>query len=159
MTHADEHEIAMPILLRMARDSYARSIRRHLAAGGFEDLPRNGPFVLGGMATNAGTAADMIAGLGVSKQAASQLIDTLVVRGYLEREVNPDDRRRITTTLTEAGRAAADAVRSGVQTVDAELAAHLSAEQIASLRSGLLALAGLAGHEHPHSHPGGHEPG
>jgi DNA-binding MarR family transcriptional regulator len=45
----------------------------------------------------------MILGLGVTRQAASQLIDTLVVRGYLVREVNPADRRRLNIELTERG--------------------------------------------------------
>ena len=56
-------------------------------------------------AITVGTAVDMIRGLGVTKQAASQLIDTLVLRGYLTRDVNPEDRRRMTVTLTERGRA------------------------------------------------------
>jgi predicted ArsR family transcriptional regulator len=81
--------------------------------------------VLGGTANFGGSAADMIGALGVTKQAASQLIDTLVLRGYLDREVNPDDRRRMTINLTERGRAAAGAVRAGIESVDAELAKML----------------------------------
>ena len=53
--------------------------------------------------------------LGVSKQAASQLIDTLVLRGYLERRVDPEDRRRINIEATERGRAAGEAIAAGVQ--------------------------------------------
>ena len=49
--------------------------------------------------------------LGVSKQAAGQLVDTLVLRGYLERSVDPEDRRRLTLTLTERGMAAHLATR------------------------------------------------
>src|SRR5262249_56193637 len=78
-----------------------------LAAAGFDDLPRNGPFVLGGMANHGGSAVELIQGLGVSRQAASQLIDTLVLRGYLSRQVNRDDRRRLDIELTERGPAAA----------------------------------------------------
>ncbi len=78
---------------------------------------------------------------GVTKQAASQLIDTLVIRGYLEREVNPGDRRRMSIALTYRGRAAATAVRAGVEVVDAELARLLSPADLAGLRAGLAALA------------------
>jgi len=132
---------AIPALMRAARGSYAEAIYRHLAAADLDDLPRNGPFVLGGMARTAASAADLIAALGVTKQAASQLIDTLVIRGYLTREVNPNDRRRMTIELTDRGRAAAAAVRAGVEEVDAELAGMISPAELAGLRAGLAALA------------------
>ena len=44
--------------------------------------------------------ADVVASLGMSKQAASQLIDTLVLREYLERRIDPEDRRRMGVRLT-----------------------------------------------------------
>ena len=78
-----DDEVAIPALFRVARGSFAQVIDAHLEAGGFDDLPRNGPFVLGGMAKHGGSAVQMIRGLGVTKQAASQLIDVLVLRGYL----------------------------------------------------------------------------
>jgi DNA-binding MarR family transcriptional regulator len=133
-------DVVIPALLRAARGSYAQAIRGRLAEAGFDDLPRNGGFVLGGMANHGGSAVDMIRGLGVSKQAASQLIDTLVLRGYLTRDMNPQDRRRMTIELTERGRAAAAAVRSGVAAIDAELAQMLTPAELAGLRSGLAAL-------------------
>jgi DNA-binding MarR family transcriptional regulator len=136
-----EDDVVIPTLLRAARGSYARAIGGHLEARGFDDLPRNGPFVLGGMASDGGSAVGMIQGLGVTKQAASQLIDTLVVRGYLRREVNLTDRRRLTIDLTARGRAAAEAVRAGIEDVDAELAQMLSPAELAGLRAGLMALA------------------
>jgi len=134
-------EVAIPALLRAARRSYGQAVGASLAAAGFDDVPRNGAFVLGGMANTSATATDLIRELGVSKQAASQLIDTLVVRGYLDRQVNPDDRRRQTISLTERGRAAAVAVRTGVEAVDRELAGLVSATDLAGLRAGLGALA------------------
>jgi len=137
---SDVDEVVIPALLGAARGSYAQAIRVHLAGAGFDDLPRNGGFVLGGMASHGGSAVDMIRGLGVSKQAASQLIDTLVLRGYLTRDTNPNDRRRMTIELTDRGRAAAAAVRSGVQAIDTELARMLTPAELAGLRSGLAAL-------------------
>jgi DNA-binding MarR family transcriptional regulator len=101
------------------------------------------------MARWGGSAADVIDGLGITKQAASQLIDTLVLRGYLRREVNPEDRRRMTIELTERGRAAATLVRSAVESVDAELAKLVTPAELAGLRTGLSALASLAGRPDP----------
>jgi DNA-binding MarR family transcriptional regulator len=138
-----EDEIVIPALLRAARGSYAQSIKAHLAEAGFDDLPRNGPYVLGGLVTQGGSAAQVIEGLGVTKQAASQLIDLLVLRGYIERRVNAEDHRRLTITVTERGRAAAVAVRAGVMAVDADLSGRLSPAELAGLRAGLAALADI----------------
>jgi len=100
-------QIPIPALLRHARGAFALSIRNELREGEFEDLPANGPYILGGMANQQVAASQLVRELGVSKQAASQLVDTLVVRGYLTRQVDLSDRRRMTLELTERGRAAA----------------------------------------------------
>jgi DNA-binding MarR family transcriptional regulator len=136
----DANEVVIPALLRAARGSYGNAIRRNLETAGFDDLPRNGAYVLGGMANHGGSAGGLIRELGVSKQAASQLIDTLVVRGYLERRVDAQDRRRMTIELTDRGRAAAAAIRAGVVAVDAELAELISPAELTGLRAGLVAL-------------------
>jgi DNA-binding MarR family transcriptional regulator len=134
-------DVVVPALLRAARSCYGNAIRSSLAVAGFDDVPRNGSFVLGGMANHGGSATGLIRELGVSKQAASQLIDTLVLRGYLVRDVDPQDRRRQTLAVTERGRAAAEAIRSAVTFVDARLAAMITAAEMSGLRAGLLALA------------------
>jgi DNA-binding MarR family transcriptional regulator len=140
--------------MRWARGSYGQAVRRGLAIAGYDDLPRNGAFVLGGMANRGSSAADMIRGLGVTKQAASQLIDTLVLRGYLTREVDAEDRRRLTIALTERGQGAAEAVRGAVESIDAELAASITPDELAGLRRGLNVLARInwrqAEHDHQH---------
>ena len=81
--------------------------------------------------------------LGISKQAASQLIDTLVVRGYLERQANAEDRRRVSIDVTDRGRAAAAVVRAGVQAIDEELAGLVLPAELAGLRAGLVALCNI----------------
>jgi DNA-binding MarR family transcriptional regulator len=133
-------EVILPALLRAARGAYRNAVRRELAAGGFDDLPQNGPHVLGGMANHGGSLGDLVRELGVSKQSASQLVDSLVLRGYLERHVNPDDRRRLDVVLTDRGRAAAAAVRAAVESVDDELARRISPAELAGLAAGLIAL-------------------
>jgi DNA-binding MarR family transcriptional regulator len=134
-------EVSIPALLRGARGSYAHTITAFLAEAGCDDLPQSGPFVLGGMANHSASAVDMIRGLGVTRQAASQLIDTLVVRGYLSREVNPADRRRLNIELTDRGLAAAEAVAAAIRQVDSELATMITPADLAGLRAGLIALA------------------
>ena len=58
--------------------------------------------------------------------------------------------------LTERGRAAAVAVRAAVKTVDRQLTAMLSTEQLAGLRAGLVALAAI--NERTQSERGPREP-
>jgi DNA-binding MarR family transcriptional regulator len=142
-TDVNLDDIVIPALLRSARGAYGQVIRRGLFANGFDDMPHNGPYVLGGMANHGMTPETLIRALGISKQAASQLIDVLVMRGYLNRSVNPDDRRRMMLELTERGRAAAETVQDGIKWVDAELAKELTPEEIHTLRRGLFALSNI----------------
>jgi DNA-binding MarR family transcriptional regulator len=135
---ADDEEVL--VLLVRARGGYANTIGARLWTAGFDDLPRNGPFLLGGMANRGGSAVELIRSLGVTRQAASQLIDALVLRGYLSREVNPDDRRRLNIVLTERGSAAAAVIRAAIEEVNARLAQMLSPAELAGLRAGLAAL-------------------
>jgi DNA-binding MarR family transcriptional regulator len=137
-------EIAFPALLRAARSTYGAAIRSALVEIGCGDVPRNGAFVLGGIARNGAAMGDVIRGLGVSKQAGGQVVDTLVVRGYLDRAPDPDDRRRMTLGLTERGRLAAAATRAAVDGVDAEVIARVGAEPVAAARRTLAALIQLA---------------
>ena len=76
----------------------------------------------------------------MTKQAVSQVIDLLVNRGYLEREPDPDDRRRVRLELTDRGEDAVAAVLRGVEAVDRRLEEVVSPEQVGALRSVLSAL-------------------
>ncbi len=137
---ADEHNVeppVLPALLRAARGAYGDAVHEQLAAGGFEDMPRNGPHVVGGAANRGAPISGLIRELGVSKQAASQLIDTLVLRGYLNRRPDADDRRKIVIELTERGEAAAAAVQEGVRDIDRQLAEAISPEEMRGLQAGL----------------------
>src|ERR1700744_6143741 len=88
----------LPALLRHARTTYGKAMRSALAEAGYDDMPRNGMYVIGGLALGAGDVplGQLIEELGVSKQAAGQLIDTLVLRGYLARRADDEDRRKLT---------------------------------------------------------------
>jgi DNA-binding MarR family transcriptional regulator len=141
-------EIVMTALLRHARTTYGAAMRRALAEAGYEDVPRNGMYVLGGLALGAGDAplGRLVEELGVSKQAAGQLVDTLVLRGYLERTVDSEDRRKLTITLTPRGKAAAAAQGAAREKIDAELEDRVGRENVNRTRKTLAALIEM-GHE------------
>lgn len=143
MDKPDTDEISFPALLRAARSTYGRAIRAALAEAGFDDIPGNGLFVIGAVARERLPMAALVHALGVSKQAAGQLVDTLVMRGYVERVADPDDRRRLLIAPSARGAAAAEVMRGAIAGIDAQLAARVSAEKIAHARSVLLALAAM----------------
>lgn len=138
-------EVALPALLSAARRPYGDAIRGALNTSGYDDMPSRGSFVVGGVARNGSGMQGMAAAMGISKQAVSQLVDTLVTRGYLLRAPDPRDRRRMTVTLTDRGRAAAAVTRAAVATVDAALVEVVGARSVSSARRVLGALAQLAG--------------
>ena len=135
-------EIVMPALLRHARATYGQAMRRALAEGGFDDLPRNGLYLIGGLALGAGTLplGRLAHELQVSKQAVGQLVDMLVLRGYLERRPDPADRRKQIVALTERGEAAAAIQAEARMRIDAELLSRVGAEDVARTRRTLAAL-------------------
>jgi DNA-binding MarR family transcriptional regulator len=131
-------------LLRRARKAYGNVVRDAFAEAGFDDMPRNGAFVLARVHDGKSALTDLARELGISKQAASQLIDIMVMRGYLERTEDAEDRRRMQLTLTSRGAAAGLVSWEAVSAADAELESRLSAEGVAALRAGLITLCEMA---------------
>ena len=135
-------EIGLPVLLRHARNTYGTAMRRALAEAGYDDIPGNGLYVIGGLALGRDDVplGQLIRELRISKQAAGQLVDTLVARGYLARAIDKDDRRKLTITLTERGQAAAAAQHAAREKVDADLLAAVGQQNIDCTRRTLAVL-------------------
>src|SRR5580658_6564523 len=85
-------QLGIPGLLRMARKAYGGSVTAAFAEGGFDDVPRNGAYVLARVYEDSSCFGRLIRELGISKQATSQLVDTMTMRGYLERTPDAEDR-------------------------------------------------------------------
>jgi DNA-binding MarR family transcriptional regulator len=136
---------AIPALLRHARTAYGTAMRGALAQLDCDDMPKNGMYVIGGLAMGAEGVplGRLVRELGVSKQAAGQLVDTLVLRGYLERSVDADDRRKLTVTLTARGQAAAAAQAKARKRIDAALTARVGARGVMQMRKALAALCSM----------------
>jgi DNA-binding MarR family transcriptional regulator len=148
MPHPDPRLTAVPLpaLLRHARVAYGSAMRSALEDAGYDDIPKNGLYVIGGLALGAGDVplASLIRDLRISKQAAGQLVDTLVNRGYLARNIDEQDRRRLIVTLTDRGRAAAATQTTARERVDAELLAKVGPECVERTRIALAALTEMA---------------
>ncbi len=147
-TDRDRPPPPLPALLRAARRVYGAAIRDALSQIDCDDVPHNGIYVLGAIAHAAVPLSQIVRELGMTKQAAGQLVDTLVLRGYLDRAVDNEDRRRLNITLSERGLAAAIASRAAAQRVEAELARRVGAAAVAQTRATLRALIEMAEGEH-----------
>jgi DNA-binding MarR family transcriptional regulator len=137
-------DVPVPHLMREARDVYRDAVRQALDGVGCDDIPRNGSFVLAGLDHRSSEPAfspqaDVVDSLGFSKQMASQLIDTLVLREYLERRNDPVDRRRMEVRLTDRGRSAAIATQTAIDAIDEVVAQLIGAEELHGMRAGLAA--------------------
>jgi DNA-binding MarR family transcriptional regulator len=135
-------DVPVPSLMRDARYVYKDAVRRALESTGHDDLPRNAVFVLGDLDHDTpepafSPQAEVVASLGLSKQTASQLIDVLVLREYLERRNDPVDRRRMEVRLTDRGRSAAKAIRSATDEIDRTVGQLITADELHGLRAGL----------------------
>ncbi len=133
-------DVPLSALLPAARSTYSRAVAAAQSRIGCEDLPGTGVFLISAMHWSGASLESVIRWMGVSKQAVSQAVDTLVARGYLERTQDPTDRRRVNLSLTERGRAAGKAARSAIERIDRELQDRVGVRRIAEARATLIAL-------------------
>ena len=135
-----DEPVVFAALLRAARLAYGDSIHVALIEAGLDDIPKNGIFVIGAISRSGAPLAQIIDSLRVSKQSAGQLVDTLALRGYIERDTDPEDHRRLTVKLTARGREAAAISRAAVERIDAALTEKVGREHVAYTRATLHAL-------------------
>ncbi|MET9829971.1 MarR family winged helix-turn-helix transcriptional regulator [Streptomyces sp. NPDC006385] len=111
--------MALSAALLAVAGELTQRIHDGVAARGFEGLRPAHGFAFARLAPDGATVTDLAAHLGVTKQAASQLVDEVVRKGYAERRPHPEDARARLVVLTGRGwactraaeEAAADAVR------------------------------------------------
>ena len=129
-------EVVIPALLRHARYTYGKAMRAALEQAGYDDIPGNGLYIIGGLALDRERIPlrQLVKQLGITKQGAGQLVDTLVMRGYLSRTVDENDRRKLNVTLTPRGQAAAEVQSAAREAIDAELIDRVGEDDIRAAR-------------------------
>ncbi|MGW0899174.1 MarR family winged helix-turn-helix transcriptional regulator, partial [Streptomyces goshikiensis] len=75
---------------------------RRVAAAGYEDLRPLHGMTFQVLGRSGATATELAEHLGVTKQAAGQIVDDLERRGYVRREPHPEGGRRKLVVLTRA---------------------------------------------------------
>src|SRR5918997_276862 len=93
----------LPVLLLGAARALVDGIDAGVRARGFTALRPAHGFAFALLAGGGATVVDLAPHLDVTKQAASQMVDDLVTKGYVERRPRPGDARARLLVLTERG--------------------------------------------------------
>jgi DNA-binding MarR family transcriptional regulator len=138
--HSDEAQTLMASLLATSA-ALVDSIHAGVVARGFEDVrPTHGfAFVL--LSHGAATVTDLAGHLGMTKQAASQLVDELEAKGYVRRRINPDDARSRLIGLSDKGWACTRAAQEAADDAVKEWIKILGVHRVRSLTADLSRIA------------------
>ncbi|MDX3537150.1 MarR family transcriptional regulator [Streptomyces sp. MB09-01] len=122
MTRDENEGVELTFLLGLGFQLVLGEFTRRVAEAGYPDLRP-----LHGMAFQAlkgpgATATELAERLGVTKQAAGQIVDDLEKRGYVRREPHPGGGRRKLVVLTPAADAHLDVAGRILHELEAELA-------------------------------------
>src|SRR6478609_1393875 len=128
-------------LLGLSFQELTSAFVAELHADGYDDLrPLHGYALQVVAQADEMTASELGEQLGITKQAAGQLVDRLVDRGYLERAVHPQGGRRRQLVLAARGRRHLHDAGAILRRVEASMLAGLPEQERATLRSALVAL-------------------
>ncbi len=116
-------------------------IQKGVAERGFTDVRPAHGFAFVRIAAGDATTVEVAEHLGVTKQAASQLVEQLVERGYVERLPDPSDRRARQLRLTEHGWSCTRAAEQAANDVAERWRDRLGADDLDAWARSLRALA------------------
>ncbi|GAC1403564.1 MAG: MarR family winged helix-turn-helix transcriptional regulator [Candidatus Velthaea sp.] len=124
-------------LLGLSFQELLRTFMDRLAAAGYPDLRPIHGLTLRVLERSGATSVELAAQLGVTKQAAGQLVEYLQLRGYVERQSHPLGGRRRLVVLSPRGRRHLDVADEIMRGVEAEWTASLDGERQRELRGTL----------------------
>ncbi len=132
------HEVldVVPIVFRVIR----AELRKHGAKEMSVPQYRTLAFVYRNEGASLSEVGDHI---GLTLPTMSLLVDGLVARGLVSRRTDPEDRRRMTLTLTEAGRARLESARAATMANLEERLRQLSASDRATITTAMRMLSEL----------------
>ncbi|MEU6376171.1 MarR family winged helix-turn-helix transcriptional regulator [Streptomyces sp. NPDC046909] len=132
--------ISLTAALLAAAGDLTRRINDGVVARGFEARPAYG-FAFTRLAPDGATVTDLATHLGVTKQAASQLVEELVRKGYVERRAHPVDARARLIVLTERGWACTRAAEEAAGEAVREWVGLVGEGEVRALRDHLVRIA------------------
>jgi DNA-binding MarR family transcriptional regulator len=133
--------MALSAALLAAAGGLTQRIHEGVIARGFEGLRPAHGFAFARLAPDGATVTDLAVHLGVTKQAASQLVDEMVRKGYAERRPHPGDARARLVVLTGRGWDCTRAAEEAAAEVVREWGAVVGEEELRLLGEQLLRVA------------------
>jgi len=124
-------------LLAMAYRQLIDRLHERLAAEGYTDVRPTFGYVLLAVRDGPTTGADIALLLGVTKQAASKLVDAMEQGGYVRRQTHGDDARAKEIAITARGRRFLVTVESIYRDLEGEWAEVTSKKRVEALRDDL----------------------
>jgi DNA-binding MarR family transcriptional regulator len=124
----------LTVLLGLAFQLVLAEFVRRTDDAGYRDLRPVHGMAFQVIGSSGATATELADRLGITKQAAGQLVDDLEGRGYLRREPHPDGGRRKLVVLTSEANEHLYRAGGILHDLEAELARELGGEQLTNLR-------------------------
>jgi len=137
----DRDLLDLPVLLLSAARALVDGIDAGVRARGFADLRPAHGFAFVRLAGDGATVGQLAEHLDVTKQAASQMVEELVTKGYVERRPHPDDARARLIVLTPKGWACTRAADEAATELLRPWADALGPQRLAALRADLSRIA------------------
>jgi DNA-binding MarR family transcriptional regulator len=115
----------LTFLLGMGFQLVLREFVTRVAAAGYEDLRPIHGAVFQALKSSGATGTELADRLGVTKQAAGQIVDELESKGYVTRRPHPDGGRRKLVVLTDKALQHLTTAGRVLHELEAELAEHV----------------------------------
>jgi DNA-binding MarR family transcriptional regulator len=139
MHHHDAQSLAVGLLA--ASRALVDGVSAGVTARGFDDVRPAHGFAFARLAPDGATITQLAEHLDVTRQAAAQIVDELIAKGYVERHPHPQDARARLITLTEKGRACTRAADAAIADTVGAWAAVLGEQRLLALRDELTRIA------------------
>lgn len=131
----------LPVLLLGAARTLVDGIDAGVRARGFTDVRPAHGFAFALLSAGGATTVELAHHLDVTKQAASQMVEELVTKGYVERRPHPGDARARLVVLTDKGWACTRAADEAAEESLRPWADALGPDRLTALRADLARLA------------------
>jgi DNA-binding MarR family transcriptional regulator len=132
---------SLSVALLAASRALVDGISAGVQARGFDDVRPAHGFAFARLAAGGATITQLAEHLDVTRQAAAQLVDELIAKGYVERHPHPADARARLITLTGKGRACTRAADAAMAETVGTWAATLGERRRLALRDDLVRVA------------------
>ncbi|MGH3713121.1 MAG: MarR family winged helix-turn-helix transcriptional regulator [Micromonosporaceae bacterium] len=137
----DDVAASLPALVLGLSGALVDAIHSGVVARGFDDVRPAHGFAFARLSGAGATVSELAGHLGVTRQAASQLVEELVAKGYVRRQPHPADARARLVVLTDRGVACTRAADAAAAEAIQPWVATLGASRVKALRDDLARIA------------------